>query len=177
MAAGSDSELGSSLYWTRLRYIAEPIVQTAWRANMPVLPRPRQGRPKVLLVSPAGEGFDLEGALGECGAEVSRAYSCSEALRLVRAGSRPDGVFTVARPRPSDPAYPEMLNAARNAEGVPVILCVSQVDGGWTDLLETGIFALLTRPFRYSKIRRILDALPRMGPRGPVPEPVPALDA
>ena len=31
MAAGSDSELGSSLHWTRLREIAEPII----RAKMP----------------------------------------------------------------------------------------------------------------------------------------------
>ncbi len=31
MAAGSDSELGSSLHWTRLRDIAEPIV----RAKLP----------------------------------------------------------------------------------------------------------------------------------------------
>ena len=31
LAAGSDSESGSSLPWTRLRDIAEPIVAEAWR--------------------------------------------------------------------------------------------------------------------------------------------------
>jgi len=30
LAAGSDSELGSSLHWTKLRDIAEPMVQEAW---------------------------------------------------------------------------------------------------------------------------------------------------
>ena len=173
MAAGSDSELGSSLHWTRLRDIAEPIVGAAWRAAMPPAPHTRLERPRVLLVSPAGEGFDLEGALGECGAEISRAYSCAEASRLVRGGARPDGVFNVARLRPSDPAFPEMLQAARRADGVPVILCVPQVDGGWTDLLETGIAVLLARPFRHSKIRRILEALPSMGPHRQLPDAVP----
>ena len=34
LAAGSDSELGSSLHWTQLRDIAEPIVREAWlKAN------------------------------------------------------------------------------------------------------------------------------------------------
>jgi len=33
MAAGSDSELGSSLDWRQLRDIAEPIVREAWLAN------------------------------------------------------------------------------------------------------------------------------------------------
>jgi hypothetical protein len=33
LAAGSDSELGGSLHWTRLREIAEPIVQAAVFAN------------------------------------------------------------------------------------------------------------------------------------------------
>lgn len=34
LAAGSDSELGSSLHWTRLKEIAEPIVQEAWLKHM-----------------------------------------------------------------------------------------------------------------------------------------------
>jgi hypothetical protein len=35
LAAGSDSELGSSLHWTRLRDIAEPIVREAYLAAAP----------------------------------------------------------------------------------------------------------------------------------------------
>ena len=38
MAAGSDSELGSSLHWTRLRDIAEPIVREAYLKSL--APRP-----------------------------------------------------------------------------------------------------------------------------------------
>jgi len=34
LAAGSDSELGSSLHWTQIRDIAEPIVRDAWRASL-----------------------------------------------------------------------------------------------------------------------------------------------
>jgi hypothetical protein len=69
-----------------------------------------------------------------------------------------------------------MLQAARRADAVPVILCVPQVDGGWTDLLETGIAGLLARPFRHSKIRRILDALPSMGPHHRLAHAVPVAE-
>src|SRR5690348_13844939 len=58
MAAGSDSEMGSSLPWTRLRDIAEPIVEAAWRTNQPDVTL-RAGRAKVLLTRPAGAGADL----------------------------------------------------------------------------------------------------------------------
>jgi hypothetical protein len=43
MAAGSDSELGSSLHWTRLRDIAEPIVREAYLKSV----APSQGPPPV----------------------------------------------------------------------------------------------------------------------------------
>jgi hypothetical protein len=44
LAAGSDSELGSSLHWTRLREIAEPIVREALLRNGATTP----GQPKVI---------------------------------------------------------------------------------------------------------------------------------
>jgi hypothetical protein len=67
MAAGSDSELGSSLDWRRLRDIAEPIVEAAWHASLadrersPTLP----AGIRVLLVSPASEGAEVERVLEE----------------------------------------------------------------------------------------------------------------
>ena len=60
MAAGSDSELGSSLDRRRLRDIAEPIVEAAWHASLadrersPTLP----AGIRVLLVSPPSEGAE-----------------------------------------------------------------------------------------------------------------------
>jgi hypothetical protein len=38
MAAGSDSELGSSLHWTQLRDIAEPIVREAYLKSLAPTP-------------------------------------------------------------------------------------------------------------------------------------------
>jgi hypothetical protein len=40
MAAGSDSELGSSLEWTTLRDIAEPIVREAYLKSLAPSPSP-----------------------------------------------------------------------------------------------------------------------------------------
>ena len=47
LAAGSDSELGSSLHWTRLREIAEPLVSCAWLGQ-----HHRSARPRVQPSSP-----------------------------------------------------------------------------------------------------------------------------
>ena len=166
MAAGSDSELGSSLHWTRLRDLAEPIVHAAWRASRPETGS-RPDRVRVLLVSPSGKGADLHAVLEECGAEVSRAFSCAEASRVLRAGPRFDGIFSTRSLRLPDPDYPGLLDASRQPDFIPVILCMAQADGGWIDLLESGAAALLARPFRHSKVRRVLDALPRMASHAP----------
>ena len=159
MAAGSDSELGSSLHWTRLRDIAEPIVEAAWRTNQPDAAL-RAEHPRVLLVRRAGEGADLHRVLEECGAEVCRARSCAEGFRILGSGPRLHSVFVLEAARRSDPDYAALLEAARRLNMVPVILCVPQTDGGWTDVLETGPTALLKRPFRHSHVRRLLDGLP-----------------
>ena len=82
MAAGSDSELGSSLDRRRLRDIAEPIVEAAWHASLadrersPTLP----AGIRVLLVSPPSEGAEVERVLEESGVGVSRVSSCAEAF-------------------------------------------------------------------------------------------------
>src|SRR5579871_1620317 len=159
MAAGSDSELGSSLHWTRVRDIAEPIVEAAWRTNQPEAAL-RAEHPRVLLVRRAGEGADLHRVLEECGAEVYRARSCAEGFRILGSGPRFHSVFVLGAARRSDPDYAALLEAARRLDMVPLILCVPQTDGGWTDVLETGPTALLKRPFRHSHVRRLLDALP-----------------
>ena len=175
MAAGSDSELGSSLPWTRLRDIAESIVGTAWRASRPRSRRqPRGERPRVLLVGPGADTTDLQGLLEECGADVLRALSCADAIRVCRAGSRMQAIFCAAT-RLSDPEYPELLATSRRPEIIPVILCLARADGGWTDLLESGVSAMIARPFRYSHVRRILDGLPLMASHEGTREPAPAL--
>ena len=82
MAAGSDSELGSSLDRRRLRDIAEPIMEAAWHASLadrersPTLP----AGIRVVLVSPASEGAEVERVLEESGVGVSRVSSCPEAF-------------------------------------------------------------------------------------------------
>ncbi len=172
MAAGSDSEMGSSLAWTRLRDIAEPIVEAAWRTNQPDVTL-RAGRPKVLLACPAGEGADLRRVLEECGAEVSRAFSSAEAGQAVCAGPTFHSVFVMRAAGRTDLDYSALLDAAR-PDAIPVIVCVPQTDGGWIDLLETGVTALLARPFRHSKVRRLLDGLPQTPARNETREVIAA---
>lgn len=173
LAAGSDSEWGSSLHWTRLRDIAEPIVRAAWQAHRPEPPaRKRLDRAQVLMVSPPGEAADLQAVLEECGAHVLRAPSCAEASRIVNSGPGMRAAFTFRSRKLTDPGYPDLLKAARR-HAIPLVLCLPRLDGGWIDLLETGPSAVLGRPFRHSKVRRILDSLQRVAP----PELAPALES
>lgn len=161
MAAGSDSELGSSLHWTAIRAIAEPIVEAAWRANMRGIVR-RPERPAVLVVSPAAEADDLQGVLEDCGAEVTRRFSCEESCVLLQGSARFQGVFLMDPALRRDPDYRALLHLLRHPDLTPLVVCLAQADGGWTDLLETGAAAVLVRPFRHSQVRRVLEALPRM---------------
>ena len=161
MAAGSDSELGSSLHWTKLREIAEKMVGSAWRANTPAI-SPRREQPAVLFASPVGEGDDLQGVLEDCGAAVTRCFSAADACGRLRAGARFDGVFLMGLRARFDPNYPGLMDLVRGTDPTPLVICLPRADGGWTDLLESGAAAVLVRPFRHSQARRILEALPRM---------------
>jgi len=170
MAAGSDSELGSSLHWSMLRDIAEPIVEAAWRANMPDAV-PRRERPRVLLVSPSGEADDLHGVLEDCGAEVTHCFSCAEGCGTLRGATRFGGVFFLMGAEARlDPNYRDLRELVRRPDVTPLVLCLATADGGWTDLLETGAAGVLVRPFRHSQVRRMLEALPRMSSHIEAPE-------
>jgi hypothetical protein len=77
MAAGSDSELGSSLGWRRLRDIAAPIVEAAWHASLADRERSPTLGNSGSVGRPASEGAEVERVLEESGVEVSRVSSCA----------------------------------------------------------------------------------------------------
>jgi hypothetical protein len=163
MAAGSDSELGSSLHWTQLRDIAEPIVERAWLANMADAERREETytRPRVLLVSAAGDRASLQAVMEDCGAEVVTVSSRVEAERICRSGLSFQAI--VSAPRLDDGTWHELAGMARGLDPVvPVIVYVPVADGGWSDLLESGAFALLAPPYHREEVLRVLEALPRV---------------
>jgi len=163
LAAGSDSELGSSLPWTRLREIAEPIVEAAWLASMPVggPRRSAASQPRILVVGPADEGADLSAALADSGVAPCRVSSCAEAHAALLAGTPFQAVFTGLRL--PDGGYHDLLEMVRRLpELVPVVVCLPQADGGWSDVLEAGAAALVAPPYRRPEMLRILEALPHL---------------
>ena len=165
MAAGSDSELGSSLHWTKLRDIAERVVGAAWLVNSatPELPEPAPARPRILLVIPPDQGTTLEVALAEAGAEVYIVSSCEEASATLTAGSRFDAIF--CGQKLSDGGYRDLVETAnRIPEYLPVIVCLPEADGGWPDLLEAGVSDILVSPYRRHEIRRVFEDLSVYGP-------------
>jgi len=89
------------------------------------------------------------------------AHSCSDAAQACRAPKPFQAIFTTLMVR--DGEYHDLIHLARLLPDiVPVILCLPEADGGWTDLLETGAAALLAPPYRRPDVMRLLDALPRM---------------
>lgn len=162
MAAGSDSEMGSSLDWQQIRDIAEPIVEAAWLASLPAADlQSSPDRPRVVLIRLPGEAADLQAILEECGAEVSAVSTCADLLDALHAGVPPQAIFSMRRLADGD--YHEVVEMARRlSEAVPVIVCLPHGDGGWTDVLESGAAAVLAPPYRGPEIQRILDSLPWM---------------
>jgi hypothetical protein len=144
MAAGSDSELGSSLPWTTLRDIAEPIVAEAVKQSL-------GDRIRILTV-------DLEEAnalLELCGAEVHMTTSCAGARRALHQGLAVDAIVTPRRL--VDGGFQKLVTLSRElGRLIPVIVYVPQCDGGWIDLLEAGASDLIAASSPPREIRRVL---------------------
>jgi len=152
LAAGSDSELGSSLHWTTLRDIAESTVREARG-----LQRPTAG---ILVVMRQPEGARLQALLGECGVEATRAASCAEAGRILESGARIRAIF--CSHQLPDGGFREILGQARRrGEPMPLVVCLPQADGGWIDLLEAGALDVLAEPCQRQEIERVLAAFER----------------
>jgi hypothetical protein len=150
MAAGSDSELGSSLHWTQLRDIAEPIVAAALRAS---------AVPKILTVCAP----ELRTLLEKEGAKVESVFSVADARRKMEANSAFQAIICASLL--PDGGFHDVVSLARMCpEPAPVFVCVAQVDGGWSDWLEAGAADLIVGPDFHEEICRIVDALPRYRP-------------
>jgi hypothetical protein len=157
MAAGSDSELGSSLHWTRLRDIAETVLQEAWLEKEAPAP-PDHTRPRTMVVGGVKHREELQPTLRACGADVLAVRSCQEARRALERGIVFDAIFTsLALP---DGGFRALVRMAGQIIGnIPVVVCVPRADGGWTDLLESGAFGLLTEPYTEEDVQRMLASI------------------
>jgi hypothetical protein len=156
LAAGSDSELGSSLHWTRLRDIAEPIVREACLASGSTAFYTKKLDFRVLLVMPPEEAAKLEPFLEQCGTEGIRAASRADAERMLHTVDPVHAIFCT-RLLP-DGRFRNLLDMAARADHyTPVIVCLPEIDGGWSDLLEAGVSDLLVEPYGREEVRRILD--------------------
>jgi hypothetical protein len=160
LAAGSDSEFGSSLHWTELRDIAEPIVRESAKVAFSgaTFPPRRHDRPAVLIVMPSEQRVVLENCLAQCGVEAFVVPSCVEARKVLDMEYRVDAVFTSHTL--SDGDYGTLLAMAReHTHPLPIVVCLPQADGGWIDLLEAGVFQILAEPYQQDQVRQILSSV------------------
>lgn len=159
LAAGSDSEIGSSLPWTALRDIAEPIVRDAFLTNMSQsLPANEGTRSGVLLVSPPGCYSGIQQHLSDCGLEVFAVADCAEARKVLSMHYQIAAVFTpVLLPDGNFRDLVEM--AAQRTNPVPVIACLPELDGGWVDLLESGAFQVVSEQCELQEIQKVVNSI------------------
>ena len=158
LAAGSDSELGSSLHWTKLRDIAEQVVRRAAETDTTLEDLPSSERPRIMLAAGVEERTKLQAVLEDCGAEVVSVCSCSEAGKALELEPPVDAVFTdLMLP---DGGIRALAQVAHQEYGqIPVVVCVPQADGGWIDLLEAGAFGMLVQPYERKDVQRLLAAV------------------
>ncbi len=157
LAAGSDSQLGSSLHWTQLREIADNVVGEAHRrtATPPFAYHPMsEAAPAVLLALPPGAQTRIRPHLDECGARIFTTTCCEEAERILAAHPEIQVIFSEILL--DDGCFTRLVESG-SKRGIPTIVCLEHVDAGCTDLLERGAFSLLTPPFTAEKLRWVLS--------------------
>jgi hypothetical protein len=145
MAAGSDSELGSSLHWTALQRIAEPIVEAASRA----------ARPALLPVLTVCCDYVLP-ALKQCEVASCSVNSLAQARRTLTSGLSIQAIF--CGPQLPDGRIAELVEFSRMAGDIPVIVCLRELDGSWSDLLETGAARVIGGPELREPVECILKS-------------------
>jgi hypothetical protein len=151
MAAGSDSELGSGLHWTAVRDIAERIVRDAVRASRPT---------PTLVLTVGCDG--IQTAMEQCGAVACSVLSVADARRTLVSGVPVQAIFSVQNL--PDGTVSDLVELSRQvAGGVPVIVCLAEIDGGWSDLLEAGAADVIASPYLREEVARVLKSLPRYG--------------
>jgi hypothetical protein len=169
LAAGSDSEFGSSLSWMALRDIAEPIVRDAFLASThgQPLPEAQLTRPVALAAIPPGQTTTLPERLSAAGLEVSVVTSCEEARKILRMQYQTAAVFTA--PTLPDGAFRDLIQMARErAHPAPVVVCVPRLDASSVDALEAGAFEVLAEDSSPERIAQVVEAVLGCGKRGVV---------
>jgi hypothetical protein len=158
LAAGSDSEIGSSLSWTALRDIAEPIVSAAFRRNVSAqLPgRGDVARRGVLLVMPPASQPPVREHLMACGLEVFPVSSCAEARKVLNLHYQLTVVFCA--PCLPDGGFQDVAQMARErSREVPVVVCAPLADDGCLSGLESDGVQVISEPYEQAQVRKAID--------------------
>jgi hypothetical protein len=169
--------LGSSLHWTRIRDIAEHLVEEACRANTTIPPVDSRLQPAFLLLVPADAAAKLQPLLAECGGGAILAGCCKEAEQILT--TRPSIRAIITGLRLPDGCFRDLVRASHTcAEPPPVILSIREADGGWTDLLEAGARDVLIEPYDRERVQQVLDGcgIDSNGELRPVSVPAGVLD-
>jgi hypothetical protein len=158
LAAGSDSEIGSSLSWTALKDIAEPIVSEAFRRNVSAqLPgRGEVARRGVLLVMPPASQSPIREHLMACGLEVFPVPSCAEARKVLNLHYQLTAVFCAAR-LPDGGCHEVAQMARERSREVPVVVCAPRTDIDCMSGFESDAVQLIGEPYDQAQVREAID--------------------
>ncbi len=115
------------------------------------------GPTKALLVMAQSRCKALAVQLQACGIDVQLACGCQDVRRAHQDHPAPDMVL-------SDLSLDDgswwivRQEIFRAGFAVPLIVCLPAVDGGVTDILESGAAAVLTPPYEREKLQRLVQS-------------------
>lgn len=158
LAAGSDSELGSSLSWTAIRDIAEPIVSAAFRKNVNTQPLDHGdvARPGALLVMPTASQAAIREELMSCGMEVFPVSTCSEARKVLHLHYQLTAVFCALEL--PDGGFQDIVQlASERSCAVPVVVCTLQNNGDSKNALELGAAQVIGEPYSREQVQAAIN--------------------
>ncbi len=160
LAAGSDSEIGSSLSWTDLRDIAEPIVRSAFKRNVGAQPQDHGdvARPGALLVMPSANQAPIREQLTAGGLEVFPVSTCSEARKVLNLHYQLTAVFCALEL--SDGSFQDIVQMARErSRAVPVVVCTPSHNGDSKHVLEMGAYQVIGEPYDRRQVQEAISAV------------------
>jgi DNA-binding NtrC family response regulator len=111
-----------------------------------------------MIVMPPESRAPLQACLAECGADPFLVTSCAEASKVLDLAYSMTAIFSSMRL--PDGGFGDLVRMARQRRrNVPVIVCLPEGDGGWSDLLEGGAFQVLVEPYDTPQIKSLIGGI------------------
>jgi DNA-binding NtrC family response regulator len=119
---------------------------------------PTYNQQDLLLVTNPDETAELAMLFRRSGLRVFTAANCQQAREILRSGRDP--MIVVSALSLKDGSWWSLRKAMIDQHSMAaLVVCLPTVDGGVTDVLEAGCSAVLTPPYQFEQVRKLVESL------------------